>query len=133
MNIKAESLGLKNTHFVTPSGLDADGHYTTALDLARLGAYAMNNETFAQIVSTRKIRVTYDGVQNARILVNHNRLLSSCEGAIGIKTGFTKKCGRCLVSCVKRGGVCLVVCTLNDPKDWNDHALSQNPGRTGAA
>lgn len=121
MNAKAQQLGLKDTNFVTPSGLDADGHCTTAADLARLGAAAMNNPVFAQVVSTQKIRVTYDGIANGRLLVNHNRLLSEADGVCGIKTGFTKKCGRCLVSCAKRGGVCIVVATLNDPDDWDDH------------
>jgi D-alanyl-D-alanine carboxypeptidase (penicillin-binding protein 5/6) len=121
MNKKAQSIGLTNTHFQTPSGLDAKGHYTTALDLARLGAHAMNNKIFAQVVSTQKIRISYNGTKNARVLYNHNKLLSNCDGAIGIKTGFTKKCGRCLVSCAKRDGVWLVVCTLNDPNDWSDH------------
>ncbi|MDR3552064.1 MAG: D-alanyl-D-alanine carboxypeptidase, partial [Clostridia bacterium] len=121
MNLRAESLGLSGTHFVTPSGLDAADHYTTALDLARLGAYAMQNADFAAIVSTQKIRVTYDGKSNGRLLVNHNRMLSLYDGAVGIKTGFTKKCGRCLVTCAKKDGVCLVVCTLNDSDDWDDH------------
>ena len=121
MNKKAQSLGLASTHFQTPSGLDAKEHYTTALDLARLGAFAMNNATFVQIVSTQKIKITYNGIKNGRTLVNHNRLLGDCDGAIGIKTGFTKKCGRCLVSCAKRDGVTLVVCTLSDPNDWSDH------------
>jgi D-alanyl-D-alanine carboxypeptidase (penicillin-binding protein 5/6) len=121
MNKKAQSIGLINTHFQTPSGLDADGHYTTAFDLARLGAYAMKNKDFVQIVSTSKIKITYNGIKNARTLYNHNKLLGDCDGTIGIKTGFTKKCGRCLVSCAIRDGVCLVVCTLNDPNDWSDH------------
>lgn len=121
MNERAAQLGLQNTHFVTPSGLDAAGHYTTALDLARLGAYAMSNAQFARIVSTQKIRVTYDGNANGRSLYNHNKMLSLYDGTVGIKTGFTKKCGRCLVSCATRNGVTLVVCTLNDPNDWKDH------------
>lgn len=121
MNHKAEMLGLKNTHFVTPSGLDADGHYTSALDLAKLGASAMNNRDFAEIVGTKKIKIPYEGIKDARCLYNHNRLLSIYNGAVGIKTGFTKKSGRCLVSCAKRDGVCLVVCTLNGYDDWDDH------------
>jgi D-alanyl-D-alanine carboxypeptidase (penicillin-binding protein 5/6) len=121
MNKKAQSLGLASTHFETPSGLDAKEHYTTALDLARLGAFAMNNATFVQIVSTQKTKITYNGIKNGRVIYNHNKLLGSCDGAIGIKTGFTKKCGRCLVSCAKRDGVTLIVCTLSDPNDWSDH------------
>lgn len=128
MNAKARALQLGNTHFANPSGLGADGHYTTALDLARLGAYAMKNPDFAQIVGTKRITVSYDGVQNARTLVNHNRLLGSYDGEIGIKTGFTKKSGRCLVSCARRGGVTLVLATLDDPDDWRDHAALLDQG-----
>lgn len=128
MNQKAASLGLSNTHFMNPSGLDNAQHYTSALDLARLAAYAMENSEFEKIVSTKKIRITYDGMKNGRTLVNHNRLLNCYEGAIGVKTGFTKKCGRCLVSCAKRDGVCLVSVTLNDPNDWDDHTELLNYG-----
>lgn len=121
MNAKAQELGLKNTHFVTPSGLDDKNHYTTALDLAKLGACAMRNKDFAKIVSTYKARVTYDGIKDGRVLINHNELLKTYDGAIGIKTGFTKKSGRCLVSCATRNGVTLVAATLHSPDDWNDH------------
>lgn len=128
MNAKARALHLSNTHFENPSGLGADDHYTTALDLARLGAYAMNNPDFAKIVGTQRITVSYNGIQNARTLVNHNRLLGSYAGEIGIKTGFTKKSGRCLVSCARRGGVTLVLATLNDPDDWRDHTALLDQG-----
>lgn len=128
MNQKAEALHLDNTHFANPSGLGADGHYTTALDLARLGAYAMSNPDFAQIVSTKRITVSYNGIRNGRTLVNHNRLLGTYDGEIGIKTGFTKKSGRCLVSCAKRGGVELVLATLDDPDDWRDHTALLDEG-----
>ena len=122
MNQKAQALGLSGTHFANPSGLDAKDHYTTARDLARLGAYAMANADFAQIVGTRRISVPYEGITNGRTLVNHNRLLASYAGEIGIKTGFTQKSGRCLVSCARRDGVELVLVTLDDPDDWDDHA-----------
>ncbi|AVQ96675.1 D-alanyl-D-alanine carboxypeptidase family protein [Ethanoligenens harbinense] len=128
MNAKARALHLNDTHFANPSGLGADGHYTTALDLARLGAYAMKNPDFAQIVGTRRATVSYNGIANARTLINHNRLLGSYDGEIGIKTGFTKKSGRCLVSCARRGGVTLVLATLNDPDDWRDHAALLDQG-----
>lgn len=121
MNEKAKQLGLKNTHFCNPSGLNADGHYTTALDLARLAAYAMRNPDFAAVVGTKTEKVPYNGAKNGRTLVNHNRLLDFYDGAIGVKTGFTKKCGRCLVSCARRNGVTLIAVTLNDPDDWDDH------------
>lgn len=121
MNAKAQKLGLSNTHFCNPSGLGDKDHYTSALDLARLAAYAMNNAEFAKIVSTKKIRVSYNGVKNGRCLSNHNSLLGCYDGALGVKTGFTKKSGRCLVSCARRNGVELIAVTLNDPNDWKDH------------
>jgi len=121
MNKRAKQLGLSNTHFINPSGLDASGHYTTALDLARLGAYAMKNPDFARISGTKKMCISYNGIKNGRTLYNHNKLLSSVDGINGIKTGFTKKSGRCLVSSATRGGVSLVVATLDDPDDWDDH------------
>lgn len=121
MNRRAAKLGLTNTNFCNPSGLYTENHYTSALDLARLAAYAMKNKDFAQIVGTKTIRVHYNGIANGRLLKNHNALLSSYDGAIGVKTGFVKKSGRCLVSCAKRNGVELVAVTLNDPNDWKDH------------
>ncbi len=128
MNERAQALGLQNTHFCNPSGLDAAGHYTSAVDLARLAAAAMQNPAFAQIAATRSIRIPYDGIANGRLLVNHNRLLLSYAGAIGVKTGFTKKSGRCLVSCATRSGVTLVAVTLSDPNDWKDHEELLNSG-----
>ena len=128
MNNKAEELSLPNTQFQNPSGLDAEGHYTTALDLARLGAFAMNNKDFATIVSTKKISISYNGSKNGRSFYNHNRLLGSYDGELGIKTGFTKKSGRCLVSCAEQNGVKLVLCTLDDPNDWEDHRQLLNYG-----
>jgi serine-type D-Ala-D-Ala carboxypeptidase (penicillin-binding protein 5/6) len=121
MNKRAEELHLTNTHFVTPSGLDHPEHYTTAIDLARLGAMAMKNSEFAKIAATAKVQIPYDGNENGRTLYNHNELLETYDGAIGIKTGFTKKSGRCLVSCAQRGGVTLVAVTLHSSDDWNDH------------
>lgn len=122
MNQRASKIGLKNTHFCNPSGLSNPNHYTTAHDLATLAAEAMKNEEFAKIVSTQKIKISYNGMKNGRTLINHNRLLCSYDGALGVKTGFTKKSGRCLVSCAKRNNVELVLATLNDPDDWRDHA-----------
>ena len=116
MNEEAVSLGLNNTSFANPNGLDADGHYTTALDLARLTAYALKNESFRTIVSTKKY------VCGSRVFVNHNKLLKTYDGAIGVKTGFTKKSGRCLVSAAERDGTTLIAVTLHAPDDWRDHA-----------
>lgn len=128
MNARAGRLGLTNTHFCNPSGLDSKNHYTSALDLARLSAYAMKNAEFSKIVSTKKIRVSYNGIKNGRILCNHNRMLSCYSGALGVKTGFTKKCGRCLVSCAERDSVELVAVTLNDHDDWKDHKALLDSG-----
>ena len=121
MNEKAALLGMKNTNFVTASGLDADEHYTTAYDMALLGAYAIRNPIFREICSTKSYKAEYAEPKKTRYFSNHNRLLTSCEGAIGIKTGFTKKSGRCLVSACERMGKILVAVTLNAPDDWNDH------------
>ncbi len=123
MNERAEEMGLTCTHFVTPSGLDdyTDEHYSTALDMARLTMNALENDAFRQVCSTRSICLEYgDGEQ--LWLSNTNRLLSSCDGVIGVKTGFTDKAGRCLVSACERGGVTLICVTLNDPNDWYDHS-----------
>ncbi len=121
MNEKAKLIGMKNTNFVTPSGLDAAEHYSTAYDMALLGAYAVKNPEFAQVCSTNSISLEYGNPPYRRRLSNHNRLLTMYEGAFGIKTGFTKKSGRCLVSAAKRNGITLVAVTLNAPDDWNDH------------
>lgn len=120
MNRTAASLSLYDTHFTNPHGLADSDHYTTAYDLARLMAAAMENELFATVVGTKSyLSKTSD---STRSFVNHNRLLSSCEGVYGGKTGFTKATGRCLVSCAKRDGVDLVAVTLDASDDWNDHA-----------
>jgi len=121
MNEKANKIGMKNTNFVTPNGLDDEFHYTTALDMAVLGGFAMNNETFRLVVGTKVYKAVYNNGETYRTYYNHNRLLSTLDGAEGIKTGFTKKSGRCLVSSCKRNGVRLIAVTLNDGNDWRDH------------
>ena len=121
MNAKAEELGLSQTHFVTPSGLDAKGHYTTAYDLAQLTAYAMKNELFREIVSSKSATLEYGNPPYIRTLYNSNKLLSRYEGCIGVKTGFTDNARRCLVSAAERDGVTLIAVTLNAGDDWNDH------------
>ncbi|NLW74068.1 MAG: D-alanyl-D-alanine carboxypeptidase [Clostridiales bacterium] len=121
MNDKVEELGLADTHFVNPHGLDSQEQYTTAYDLAQITAYALKNETFAKIVSTKKTTIPFNGNEGVRLLVNHNKLLRSYPGAVGVKTGYTRRSGRCLVSAAVRGGLTLVAVTLNAPDDWNDH------------
>ena len=122
MNRRAASLGMNNTHFVTPSGLDAEEHYSTAYDMALLARAALQNPLFAEIAASRRMTVSYGQPPYARSLLNHNRLLSLYDEAIGVKTGFTKKAGRCLVSAAERDGVRLICVTLNCPDDWNIYA-----------
>ncbi len=126
MNKRAEELGLKNTHFDTPSGLDGETHYTTAYELALLTRYALNNNEFSAAAKTKSITLEYCGVN--RTLYNHNKLLTTFNGAIGVKTGFTKKSGRCLVSAAERDGGRVIAVTLNDPDDWKDHSELLNLG-----
>ena len=121
MNKTAFEMGLTSTSFQNPHGLDSEGHHTTAKELAMIAREAMKNDTFRKIVSTYKTTIPLHKNQGTRLLVNHNKLLKSYEGAIGIKTGFTKKSGRCLVSAAERDGVEYICVTLNAPSDWNDH------------
>lgn len=121
MTKKAENLGLKNTSFKNPNGLDADGHYTTAYDLAIITKSALENEKFREIVSTKTKNISNGNEAYMRTLSNHNKLLSLYNGCIGVKTGYTKKTGRCLVSAAERDGACVIAVTLNAPDDWNDH------------
>ena len=114
MNRKAQILGLADTHFDNPSGLDGASHYSTAYELAKITAAAMKEPLFAQIVSTQQIQLA------GRTLQNHNRLLAEID-ACGVKTGYTKSCGRCLVSAKEENGRMLICVTLNDRDDWNDH------------
>ena len=115
MNDKARALGLKDTHFTNPNGLDATEHYSSAADLAALGAYAMENPIFAKTVSTKTVRA------GERTLRNHNKLLWQLPGAEGVKTGYTKAAGRILVSSAQRQGRRLVAATMDAPDDWRDH------------
>ncbi len=124
MNQKGEELGLKSTHFVTPSGLDdyTDEHYSTAYDMAVLTREALKNQDFLEICSSKNAKVAFGNPPYERWLVNSNKLLSMCDGVIGVKTGFTDKARRCLVSACERDGATLICVTLNDPDDWNDHS-----------
>lgn len=121
MNKRAEEIGMKNSHFVTPSGLDDDEHYSTAYDMALLACECIRNPEFRKICSQKTAMLSYGNPPYDRTLVNHNRLLWNMEDCIGIKTGFTQKSGRCLVSAAERNGITLVIVTLNDPDDWDDH------------
>lgn len=115
MNARARELGLEQTCYANPHGLDAQQNYSTARDLARLAACAMENAVFREVVGTQ----TYCFGQ--RCLTNHNRLLWQYEGAEGVKTGYTRAAGRILVSSAQRGGRRLIAVTITAPDDWNDH------------
>ena len=121
MNETAKRAGADNSSFKNPNGLDEEGHFTTAHDLAKITAYAMKNEKFREIVSAKTKTIPWEGHPWNRTLKNHNKLLNMYDGADGVKTGFTKKCGRCLVSSAQREGIRLIAVTLNAPNDWNDH------------
>lgn len=115
MNEKATELGMNNSSFKNPHGLDEDGHYSTAQDMALLMSYCMKNPDFREISSCKSKDI------GELTFVNHNKLLWNYEGCIGGKTGFTETAGRTLVSCAKRGDMTLVCVTLGAPDDWNDH------------
>lgn len=121
MNKRAKEIGMNNTNFVTPSGLDDENHYSCAYDMALLGASAIKNPVFKSICSVSSARISYGNPPYMRTLTNHNKLLKNLEGCFGIKTGFTKKSGRCLVSACEKEGKTLVCVTLGDPNDWYDH------------
>lgn len=112
MNQKASSLGCTSSHFVNPSGLPSPDHYTTAFDLALIARAAMQNDTFARIVSTKKISIPWEGMDHDRILINENKMLYNYDGANGIKTGYTVAAGRCLVSSAERDGMTLIAVVL---------------------
>ncbi len=113
MNETAKKCGAENSNFVTPHGLDNKDHYTTAYDLAKITSYALKNPVFKEIVSTKKYIIKATENNTARTLINKNKLLSSLEGCIGVKTGYTKKSGRCLVSAAERDGMQVVCVVLN--------------------
>lgn len=121
MNKKAFKMGLKDTCFANPSGLDAPNHYTTAKELAFIAKYAMNIPLFREIVSQKTAQAKVINSDRILYFSNHNKLLSTYEGSTGIKTGFTKSTGRCLVSSAKRDDMEFIAVTLGDPNDWKDH------------
>lgn len=116
MNRKAGELGMTDSSFANPNGLNAEGHYSSAYDMALLGRACLKNEALAKIMSTKSITL------DTRTFTNHNKLLWRYEGCIGMKTGYTEKAGRTLVSAARRDGITLICVTLNDPSDWADHA-----------
>ncbi|MGI5958839.1 MAG: D-alanyl-D-alanine carboxypeptidase family protein [Massiliimalia sp.] len=121
MNDRAAAIGMEQTHFVTPSGLNHEDHYSTAYDMALLAREALENPDFLEICGQEKAKLCFGNPPYTRWLSNHNRLLETYEGCIGVKTGFTKAAGRCLVSAAERNGIRLICVTLNAPNDWQDH------------
>ena len=110
MNKKASQLGLKNSHFITPHGLDREGHYTTALELAIITDYALQNPKIAEVVTTKQYTVTINGY--SKTLSNTNELLGYLDGVNGVKTGYTSKAGRCLVTSVSRNDFEIITVVL---------------------
>lgn len=116
MNEWAAELEMNDTHFANPNGLDSGDHYSTAADMAKLARAVMDRELLVKIVGTKAMAIA------GRSFTNHNKLLWQCPGCIGMKTGYTEKAGRTLVSCAQRDGQRLIAVTLNAPDDWRDHA-----------
>lgn len=125
MNARAQELGLKNTHFSNPNGLDSAENYSTARDLAHLACTAMQNADFCRIAATKTTHV------GSRVLSNHNKLLWRYSGAIGVKTGYTKAAGRILVGAAERNGRRLISVTIHAPDDWSDHIHLLDYGFSG--
>lgn len=129
MNERAREIGMKNTNFVTPSGLDDPNHYTTAYDMALLMAHALKNSDFRRLTMRKTETVSFIKPKNKiTAYSNHNRLLSTYRHCIGGKTGYTQAAGRCLVSAAKKDGLTLIAVTFNDKRDWEDHRAMFNYG-----
>ena len=125
MNAKAAELDMRDSHFTNPSGLNDEEHYSTAYDMALLAQACLKNDTLAQIVATKSAAL------GGRVFTNHNKLLWQYEGCVGMKTGYTEKAGRTLVSAAERDGMTLICVTLNDPNDWADHTALFDQGFSG--
>lgn len=121
MNKRAREMGLSKTYFVTPSGLEGEGHGSSAADMALLAREALKNDIFREICSQTSLKLRFGDPPYERWLKNTNKLLTMYDGVYGVKTGFTDEAGRCLVSACERDGKDLICVTLNDRNDWNDH------------
>ena len=128
MNERAQEIGMTHTNFVTPSGLEGEGHGASAYDMALLAREALKNPDFAEICSQASAKVHFGNPPFDRWLKNTNKLLTMYDGIKGVKTGFTDEAGRCLVSACERGDVSLICVTLNDKDDWNDHMKMYDRG-----
>ena len=127
MNREARIMGLTGTNFTNPHGLPDEEHYTTARELATIAKEAMQNECISRICATKRAMITSETGKN-RYFTNHNKMLVSYEGANGVKTGYTKSSGRCLVSSAKRGDVTLIAVTLHSHDDWREHTAMLDYG-----
>lgn len=135
MNQRAAALGMEDPHFVTPSGLDGEdaqglGHLSTAYDMALLARAALEDQAFRQLCSSPSLAVEFAEPVKRVTYTNHNKLLTQYPGCVGVKTGFTKEAGRCLVSAAERDGALLIAVTLNAPNDWQDHTALLDYGFT---
>ena len=128
MNKRAAQIGMTDTNFVTPSGLDAPGHYSTAYDMALLTAEALKNKDFREICSKQSAVVKFGAPPRNRTLYNSNKMLAMYDGCFGVKTGFTDDARRCLVSAAERDGCTVIAVTLDAPDDWNDHKKMLDSG-----
>lgn len=128
MNARAREIGMTRTNFVTPSGLEAAGHGSSAYDMALLARTALQNPDFREICSTERKLLQFGNPPYDRYLNNTNKLLKQYPGTIGVKTGFTDEAGRCLVSACEKNGIQLIAVTLNAPDDWRDHAALYDNG-----
>ncbi len=126
MNRTAKKIGAKNSNFTNPHGLHDDNHFTTAYDLALITCYAMKNDTFKEIVSTKSVKIPYTTRDTVRLLLNKNKMLKSLDGCTGVKTGYTKKAGRCLVTSCERNGLHLVSVVLNCGPMWEESSFLLN-------
>ncbi len=130
MNERAVEIGMEDSVFVTPSGLDEGGHSSSAYDMALLAAEVLKNETLASICGMKTAVIEFGNPPREVTVSNHNKLLRLYPYAIGMKTGFTKKSGRCLVSAARKDGATLIAVTLNGGDYWNDHMALYNYGFT---
>ena len=116
-----EKIGAVDTQFINPSGLDGEGHYSSAYDLTLIAKYGLNNPEFRRVVATRTMTAQPINSEEPLYFSNHNKLLDMYEGCIGVKTGYTSSTGRCLVSAAERDGMLFIAATLDDNDDWNSH------------
>lgn len=120
MNRRAQQLGMQDTHYRNPHGLETEGHYTSAYDLALVSREALNYKTFRQVVATKTKNIPWTGKDYNRLLINQNRLLYRYDDAIGVKTGYTKQAGNCVVGAARRGSLVLIAVSLNSPSVYQD-------------